>query len=946
MRRRFGRGRKTNAAQGKRVSFDAARCFERIVEEKIVAARSLAVVTLDESLDDFAAVAAGEADDGGKLVVAFAPRNGGDAALAGLVYAQSLVDNGGFDGEVVAVCPQWSIAARQRLARLAAPGLRFRAVVASSLAEGDNSVELRLEDTSARVPARRIADRLQGSIRDLFLRALASLEGLAAKHRGAVRGVGDRVELVLLARRVASIRAQEAENGEGQLVLETFLPDRATERLQADQLAVVLDRLEGSLRKRLNDRRIRSSDEGLRAQLLDSLAEAEGIRRPIFWPLAGSDAEVLDFAGLDANGSPVIAVVRSRLSVPELGAILDGVNALEPTLPALFADADAPVRLGSVQLLLAASEFDSGALAALSMLSLDHRSYDILIRRGRDPELQLRSSGSAGSTPLAPRPAAAARVEPETGELSEPRPALGRRRRGRRGGSQRQPRDRSDSPEERESSASDRPKAGAERSASRFEEVSVFDLDDASGADSSDGARRPKRGRRRSRRGRSGSGESTDGRSDAASREGNADDSEGDSDGGLRPSSGRGRKREVNGASNSWSAIDDVDDDDELADSLVLPVADVEEPSIEIELDYEDENGFTEEAVLDDAVETAVAELGAEEPEAEPESAIRRPRRRCAIVVHADRGSLIAALLLARDLRLVEGIWVYSQSELMTFFRSVATDLHEETPIYVVGFTASPARDTIQAASLYADRIAWFDHHDWPPEDLENLRSKIGDKNVNVTAGAESSIPAVLVERSRRSRFSDKIVELATGRFSQHDYERWGRVWWQRLGEYAEQSGNRRADIEPLLVGRPSDLAREVEGAPIPPPPPEVEFISGRDFRLVHFGGYRMVVVPTPASLDLHLATRVARERYEAELSLGFTEGEDVMVLGGDDALARRNLDLLSMASHLVLKHDWIEALPATDYVARVRIPDFAANPDRLDEVIGEIAMGRSILEG
>jgi hypothetical protein len=69
-------------------------------------------------------------------------------------------------------------------------------------------------------------------------------------------------------------------------------------------------------------------------------------------------------------------------------------------------------------------------------------------------------------------------------------------------------------------------------------------------------------------------------------------------------------------------------------------------------------------------------------------------------------------------------------------------------------------------------------------------------------------------------------------------------------------------------------------------------------------------------------------------------------VLGGDDALAKRNLDLLSMASHLVSKHDWIEELPATDYVARVRVPDFAANPDRLDDVIGEVAMGRSILEG
>ena len=40
----------------------------------------------------------------------------------------------------------------------------------------------------------------------------------------------------------------------------------------------------------------------------------------------------------------------------------------------------------------------------------------------------------------------------------------------------------------------------------------------------------------------------------------------------------------------------------------------------------------------------------------------------------------------------------------MTFFRSIATDLRDDTPIFVVGFIPSPARDVIQAASLYRGR--------------------------------------------------------------------------------------------------------------------------------------------------------------------------------------------------------------------------------------------------
>jgi len=315
-------------------------------------------------------------------------------------------------------------------------------------------------------------------------------------------------------------------------------------------------------------------------------------------------------------------------------------------------------------------------------------------------------------------------------------------------------------------------------------------------------------------------------------------------------------------------------------------------------------------------------------------------------VAHADRGSIAAAILLARDLRMLEGFWVFPQEELMTFFRSIATDLREKTPIYLVGFTASPARDTIQAASLYAGRIAWFDHHDWPPEDLDSLRETIGAQNVTVTSGNETPVSAVLIERTRRSRFSDKIVELVTGRFTEHDFERWGRVWWDRLASIATRPGDRRADVDAMLVGRPSDLAREAAKITPPSPPAEVEFVASRDFRIVHFGGYRMVVVPVPPEFDIHFAARVARERYEAELSLSFIEGGELMVFSGDEGRTKRNLDMMSMAAHLDRKHDWIEKLSSEDYVARIRVHDLSAHPDRLDEVVSQIAMGRSILEG
>ena len=152
-------------------------------------------------------------------------------------------------------------------------------------------------------------------------------------------------------------------------------------------------------------------------------------------------------------------------------------------------------------------------------------------------------------------------------------------------------------------------------------------------------------------------------------------------------------------------------------------------------------------------------------------------------------------------------------------------------------------------------------------------------------------------------------------------------------------------DVEALLIGRPSDLAKEAASVPAPPAPPEVAFVSQRDFRLVHFHGFTLVVVPVPAEIDLHLASRIARERYDAQVSVAQVEGRDLVVLGSDEGRGRRNVDLLGMVEHLASKHQWVVPMPADDHVARLRIRDADVHPERFDELISEIAMGRSILE-
>jgi hypothetical protein len=908
MRRRFGRGRNRRPSSGGRAPIDAAQWLEKIAAEGLAGATSLEPVDVPDIPQTLAVLGSGETEEGRKVLVGFSPDHGGDAALAVLAHARRLHADEGFEGEAVAIAPQWSIAARRRLPLLGETPFPFRAVAASSLDDG-GTVSVEPGEALVALPAHRLANRLvRPSDRELFLRALSAFEGLAAKHGGAVRGAGQCAELVLLAQRVAQLRA-----GDGGVVLETLQPERSTVNLDVAGLAAAMDRLEGQLRKRLNDRKITAGDEGHRTSSLSGLIETVGLRAVVTWPLGGSDTEVIDMVGIDAEGRPVIVAVRSKLDLIALGEILDAVLKLRPSLSLLFTDTPAPVRLDAPRLLLAAGEVEDAVLRVLGALVFDHSVYDLPAQRG---DASLRQEGEGA------RPS-------RSGE------GRGRGRRRRR-------RPRGNGGDEEAASGSERETAEGGREASeesQFEEMSLFDLDDDArpeGDDSEEGGgrsrRRRGRGRRRGRRG-NGSGSSS-GATEAAADEGDA------------PGGAGGE-------------ADDDDEVDELLSGQVLdpaatldPLGDDVPTEGDESPDYDDEEEDDLEGDEDDWLAEREARkqarLAKSEPEPEPESdePSKAPRRRAAIVAHADRDSVAAAVLLARDIRQVEGFWVYPQEDLMTFFRSVATDLRQETPIYVVGFTGRPAIDTLQAASLYAGRLGWFDHHEWPPEDLEAMRSTIGAENVAVEVGSGSSVPAVLADRARRSRFSDKLVELVTGRFTQHDYERWGRVWWERLGRIARNPGDRRADVAPLLTGRPSDLAKEAAKVEPPEPPEEVGFVAGRDFRVVHFGGYSLVVVPVPDHLDLHLASRIARERFGTRVSLAYHEGEELVVLGGDESRGKRVLDLSSMVGYLAAKHEWIDGLRDEDHVARFRVHGLPARPERLEEVLADIAMGRSILEG
>ena len=921
MRRRFGRRRRND--EGRR-PLDIEQELAAAAEARALPLDSLAAIEASDIAPHLAAVGRGTTPDGSPAIAVVAPQSGSVAWLASLAVGSQLANEEGFRGVVYALSPSWSAGARALLRQTRSLPFEVRA-----LAQPDADGQVRVAPEGAENWAWVLASGPAHGVGDAAeVRLVAALQGLAAKHGGVLQRELGGVRLILLGRPVAVLR-----RGGAAATLEVLEPRRSPLRVAPDNLSEILDQLEGFLRKFLSDRKIREGEPGLRAAGSAVLADALDLTTWVRWPFGMGDACPVDVLGVDRSGQLWAGALRRELDLGLLAPILEAA-ALSGTFAAWWFAHSPAASLPRVA--LAAERFDAPTTRALAALEPKAELFDLSSDARRGLSLRRREWEAA---PAAAAPLSRFSQEPEPRIEAAPDP-------------------------EREASgaerlAADKPPSieDTEAPGRRYEEVSLFDLTEEDTREDASGARR--RRRRRGGRGRSrtsAGGAVVDDEGPASSEDSGERDDGGEAETRQPGSPGsrrsrRRRRRRARPLMVEEVADEESDEDEDTESEGETPIVAEDDAGDEDDAGEGDDAGEDDVDELEERAELLDTDAG--EPEEEPEAAqakpTRAPRRRAAIVAHADRDSVGAAVLLARDLRLLEGIWVYRQEELMTFFRSVATDLRENTPIYLIGFTASPARETLQTASLYRDRLTWFDHHGWPPEDLEGLRQAIDPEAVHVISDGGSSLPLVLELCSRRSRFSDKLVDLLTGRFTAHDYERWGRLWWWRLGDVAIRSGEHRAELQGLITGRPSDLSREARAVDAPPLPPEADFVASRNFPLVHFGGFTLVRVDAPDSVNLALAARIARERYDAQLSLARHEGMGELQLAGENGSqprSGRSLDLVGMAEHLAGKFDWVELLPSADHIARIRVRDGADRPERIDEVISEIAMGRSVLEG
>ena len=366
-------------------------------------------------------------------------------------------------------------------------------------------------------------------------------------------------------------------------------------------------------------------------------------------------------------------------------------------------------------------------------------------------------------------------------------------------------------------------------------------------------------------------------------------------------------------------------------------VRETEEP------DLGDEEGASSDAVETEVEATLVEEREeTEEGAAETieEAAPRRRNPRAAIVVRNDSDSILAALILARDRRNLVAFWVCSQEGLMDFFKGRATDLPENADLLLVGFTAQPVpQEVISTAMLFRDRLQWFDHHEWPIEDVERLRDAIGRESIVFVPGASGPLAAVMQATERRSRFTDKMIDLVGRRLSENDMTKWGYRLVGLLERLAAKEGEHRSEIVPVLSGKPAELpeADSVYAA-------ETAWVETQDPRVVHFGEYQMVVLRVPPELDPGEVGRRGRIRTGARLSLVSREGDELVLFGCNEE--KRHINLSGMVGCVSARLPWAHTVAGGDRMGRLRIEDLPEHQERIESIIGEVVKHRAILYG
>jgi hypothetical protein len=870
------------------------RLIERLREARGLALHALEPTERPPGAPDTVELATGRTEGERPVALVASSRDRGDLAGWGLVAA-AREEGEQEHREVCLVAPAFTSQTRRSAARLAEGGARIRLVAVPGLASGEDEVY-----AEERHPSSAPASHAAGPALALLDRVLRVLDGAAALSGASeLRSVPGGFVLYVRGRLAMRIR----QDGEG-ITLAVLAPDKREVHVTEagfPRWAVELHELVVGLAR---DPRLLADGGAQRERLAEGAASQAGVRISARWlPRTEEATDPVDWVALDSELRPVLGVVSRSVGLSDVPGLVAALHRFEDER-----ELWAPSSAGPPRILLVTDSLDAQARALLQSIGID--------------------VSVAGQTEAAEEASEAERERLESPGAPERRGRRRTRRRRRGRGELRGAADEdreieaeAESPERIESVLDSRP-ATAERAdefSSRSEPVEPESIE------SEPVEQEP--GEQEARRERAPRfapvplsafpGE------EEPEREDEPQAAETDPSAAWEERQGEDLRAE--------SPEPAEPDDERGATELDADAADSSDGD---ETEPGDREDAEIEATLAEEPEAAVSEPSVEAP------VVRRRNPRAAIVVRDDPDCVLAALVLARERRSIVSFVVSPQDGLMDYFRTRATDIGENVDLLLVGFNAQPIpNEVISTAELYRGRLEWFDHHDWPIEDLEMLREAIGAEAIQIVEGAASPLAAVMEISERRSRFTDKLIDLSGRRLGQGDMEKWGFRLAGLLERAASTPGDHRAAIVPVLAGKPGELP-ELEGVYAE----EQAWIDSQDPRLVYFGEYQMIVVHVPENLDAGEVARRLRVKTGARLSMATRAGDDLIQIACSEE--KRHVNVVGVAEQLGVRIPWAESKPAGDRTGRLQIQDLARHPERAEIVLSEVVRHKSILYG
>ncbi|MDP3939657.1 MAG: hypothetical protein Q8R92_16190 [Deltaproteobacteria bacterium] len=324
------------------------------------------------------------------------------------------------------------------------------------------------------------------------------------------------------------------------------------------------------------------------------------------------------------------------------------------------------------------------------------------------------------------------------------------------------------------------------------------------------------------------------------------------------------------------------------------------------------------------------------------------------IASHYDRDGVVGNIVLSRAVPNVVAHRFMSSEDLIIFFFTpeVQATLPEIYDLFLTDLRFRPSTRLspevkeafVENLRNFKGNIYWIDHVYWQDFDRREIEGAIGKNNLVISPRERTAGQAVMKALRVRDDFSSQLVEMVLGKLADDPQKAWGKDWINIIDYLRNDLDRIESAMKPLYEGRPEEIDESLRDEGLRKEGEAEAYVASRDFRVVIFGTYKLVVVDLPEkqSFNYTSVTQKVRERYRAQLSItSFGNSETIII--ANSFSNRQVVNMIQVKDHLTRKFDWLKPVQGHENVITLKVEGLLENKERLDQALNELVRNRSL---